>query len=92
MGGLLNWNKLVGLCIVSLCWNKLVGLAQLLDLQSVARGYHISLMNIVQLLLELKLARRGIGNTYFLELAPLGFFLRFCLSNVAKHVIMDIGC
>ena len=53
-------------------------LTQLLNLQGVVADGHISLLNVVQLLAELKLA----CNCVFL-------FWCFGLSDVVEHVIMD---
>ena len=59
---------------------------RLLNLQGVAGDQHISLLNIVQLLIELKLV--CIGHEKRLKIGP-GFFQCFFLSNVSKHVIMN---
>ena len=68
--------------------NRFEGVTQLLDLQGIASDRRIPLLYIVQLRPELKLACRRIGHENLLELAPC-FFWHFCLSIVAKHVIMD---
>ena len=64
-------------------------LAQLLNLQGVVVDGHISLLNVVQLLAELKLLCDCVYHEYLLEVPPRLFWC-FGLSDVAEHVIMNL--
>ena len=68
--------------------DRFEGVTQLLDLQGIAYDRHIPLLNIVQLLMELKLVCGCVGCKDLLEVS-LGFCRPFRLSNVANYVIMD---
>ena len=62
--------------------------ARLLDLQGVVGDRHVPLLNIVQLLLELKLASCHVASKNLLEIS-LSLFWRFRLSDITEHVTMN---
>ena len=56
--------------------------------RGITADQHIPLLYNIQLLPELKLACGRVYYENLLKVAP-SFFWHFCLSNVAKHVIMN---
>ena len=62
--------------------------ANAFDLGSVVRHKHILLLYVVQLLPELKIARRRVHGEMFLKIFP-RLVGRLGISNVAKHVVVD---
>ena len=61
---------------------------KLLDLQGVARDGYVPLLDIVQLLVELKPSCGCVGRENLPNILP-RFLRRLGFTNVAKHVVMD---
>ena len=74
------------LIIVNVEIDRDEGVVELLDLQGVACDRHVPLLDIIQLLVELKFPCNRVGREDFLEVPPL-LLQHFGLS--AKHVIMN---
>ena len=65
--------------------------ANAFDLGVVVQHEHVILFNVVQLLPELKLVCRRVGDENRLEIFP-RLFGRLSVSNVAKYVVADTCC
>ena len=65
--------------------------AVLLYFGGIVGNRHIPLSDVVQLLSELQLLGRGACRENLLQIFP-GFFRRFCILDVADHLVVDTGC